>query len=147
MRDVPRHRSQGRYDAAGLPDLRRHRARPAATRAASRSPSRAATAAAAASSSTTRARSATAAAAASPTRTVKARIPAGVKDGQRIRLKGKGAPGERGGPAGDLTSSCTCTPHPLFGRKDDNLTLTLPVTFPEAALGARSRSRRSTAAR
>ena len=70
------------------------------------------------------------------TRTVNARIPAGVKDGQRIRLKGKGAPGERGGPAGDLYIVVHVAAHPLFGRKDDHLTLTLPVTFPELALGA-----------
>jgi molecular chaperone DnaJ len=70
------------------------------------------------------------------TRTLRARIPAGVHDGQRIRLKGKGQPGERGGPAGDVVVLVHVQPHPVFGRKGDNLTLTLPVTFPEAALGA-----------
>ncbi|GAA0634044.1 molecular chaperone DnaJ [Sporichthya brevicatena] len=69
-------------------------------------------------------------------RTVNTRIPAGVADGQKIKLKGKGAPGERGGPPGDLYISVHVRPHPVFGRKGDNLTLTLPVTFPEAALGA-----------
>ncbi len=70
------------------------------------------------------------------TRTVKARIPAGVRDGQRIRLRGKGGPGETGGPAGDLYVLAHVTPHPLFGRKGDNLTLTVPVRFDEVALGA-----------
>ncbi|WP_182884482.1 molecular chaperone DnaJ [Microbispora sp. H10885] len=70
------------------------------------------------------------------TRTIQARIPAGVGDGQRIRIKGKGAPGENGGPAGDLYVLVHVKPHPVFGRSGENLTVTVPVTFPEAALGA-----------
>ena len=53
----------------------------------------------------------------------------------RIRLKGKGAPGERGGANGDLYVVVHVTPHPVFARKGDNLTVTVPVTFAEAALG------------
>ncbi len=69
-------------------------------------------------------------------RTIQARIPAGVRDGQRIRLKAKGAPGENGGPSGDLYVVVHVRPHKVFGRSGDNLTVTVPVTFPEATLGA-----------
>ncbi|MEO3869698.1 molecular chaperone DnaJ [Nonomuraea sp. B12E4] len=70
------------------------------------------------------------------TRNIQARIPAGVADGQRVKLKGKGAPGENGGPAGDLYIQTHVKPHAVFGRSGDNLTVTVPVTFTEAALGA-----------
>ncbi|TQF04418.1 molecular chaperone DnaJ [Kitasatospora acidiphila] len=72
---------------------------------------------------------------ASSARTMQVRIPAGVQDAQRIRLKGKGAQGERGGQPGDLYVTVHVTTHPVFGRKGDNLTVTVPVSFPEAALG------------
>ncbi len=65
---------------------------------------------------------------------ISARVPAGVNDGAKIRVKGKGAPGEGG--AGDLFIQLHVKPHPIFSRKGEHLTLTLPVTFPEAALGA-----------
>lgn len=64
------------------------------------------------------------------------RIPAGVVDGQRIRLRGKGVPGERGGPAGDLYVVIHVGTHPVFGRRGEHLTVNVPVTFPEATLGA-----------
>ncbi|SDS84793.1 molecular chaperone DnaJ [Microlunatus soli] len=70
------------------------------------------------------------------TKNMQVRIPAGVTDAQRIRLKGKGGAGENGGAAGDLYVVVHVRPHPVFGRKGDNLTLTAPVTFNEAALGA-----------
>ncbi|WP_315098324.1 DnaJ C-terminal domain-containing protein [uncultured Cellulomonas sp.] len=69
-------------------------------------------------------------------RTINARIPAGVRDGQKIRLRGKGRPGERGGPAGDLVITVRVTPHPVFSIDGDNLRMTVPVAFDEAALGA-----------
>lgn len=69
-------------------------------------------------------------------REVQARIPAGVSDGQTIRLKGRGAPGRNGGPAGDLLVEIHVSPHPLFGRKGNDLTTRVAVSFSEAALGA-----------
>jgi len=68
-------------------------------------------------------------------RVQRVRIPAGIADGKRVRVRGRGRPGERGGPAGDLEVVVSVRPHPVFGRSGQSLTLTLPVTFPEAALG------------
>jgi molecular chaperone DnaJ len=68
-------------------------------------------------------------------RQVKVRIPAGVEDGQRIRVKGRGGAGRGGGPAGNLYVIVHVDPHPVFGRRGKDLTLTVPVTFSEAALG------------
>jgi molecular chaperone DnaJ len=69
-------------------------------------------------------------------RQVKVRIPPGVDDGQRIRLKSRGGVGHNGGPPGDLYVVVRVAPHELFGRKGRDLTLTVPITFPEAALGS-----------
>ena len=67
---------------------------------------------------------------------VNAKIPAGVKDGQKIRLRGKGAHGDRGSARGDLILSVSVEGHPVFGRDGNHLTIDLPVTFAEATLGA-----------
>ena len=69
-------------------------------------------------------------------RQVKVRIPAGVEDGQRIRVKGRGAAGRGGGPAGNLYVVVHVGGHPVFGRKGKDLTVSVPVTFPEVVLGA-----------
>lgn len=66
-------------------------------------------------------------------RTIKVRIPAGVESGQRIRLRGQGGPGD---PPGDLYVIVDVGPHEIFGRRGPKLTLDLPVTIAEAALGA-----------
>jgi molecular chaperone DnaJ len=69
------------------------------------------------------------------TRPLTVRIPSGVDDGQRIRVPGKGEPGGSGGPNGDLFVRVHVSPHKVFGRSGNDLTLSVPVTFPELALG------------
>ncbi|WP_084039189.1 DnaJ C-terminal domain-containing protein [Demequina sp. NBRC 110053] len=64
------------------------------------------------------------------------RLPVGVKNGQKIRIRGKGRPGSNGGPAGDLILTVHVAPHPVFSTDGRNLLATLPVSFDEAALGA-----------
>jgi len=64
------------------------------------------------------------------------KIPAGVQDGQKIKLRGKGRPSPNGGPTGDLIVTVRVKPHPVFSRDGNNLRVTVPVTFTEAALGA-----------
>jgi molecular chaperone DnaJ len=65
------------------------------------------------------------------------KIPAGAKDGTKIRLKGKGEAGVRGGPPGDLLVVTRVAPSPRYSRRGDDLELEVPVTFPEAAMGAK----------
>lgn len=69
-------------------------------------------------------------------RSVQVKIPMGVKDGQLIRIAQRGGPGRNGGPKGDLLVRVRVTPHPVFGRKEQNLTITVPITIDEAVLGA-----------
>jgi molecular chaperone DnaJ len=69
------------------------------------------------------------------TRTLNVRIPAGVSDGQRIRLAGRGEPGERGGQAGDLHLLVKVRADVIFGREGDDLTLTVPISYGEAVFG------------
>ena len=64
------------------------------------------------------------------------KIPAGVQDGQKIKLRGKGRPSPNGGPSGDLIVTVRVKPHPVFTRDGANLRVTVPVTFTEAAFGA-----------
>ncbi len=71
------------------------------------------------------------------TETLEVEIPAGISDGQRMRWVGKGAPGEQGGPAGDLYIVVRLEEHPLFERDGKNLMCTIPISFSQAALGAK----------
>jgi DnaJ-class molecular chaperone len=65
------------------------------------------------------------------------KIPRGTEDGQTLRLRGKGAPGVGGGPAGDALITVFVRPHPVFRREGDDILLTLPITIDEAVLGGK----------
>lgn len=71
------------------------------------------------------------------TQTLSVKIPAGVRDGQHIRLRGKGQPGVDGGPAGDLHVICRIRPHRYFRREEDDIYVDVPISIAEAALGAK----------
>jgi molecular chaperone DnaJ len=71
------------------------------------------------------------------TEPMEVRIKAGTRDGQRIRLAGKGNAGAHGGPAGDLYAIIRIDPHPVFRRDGDDIYITVPVTVTDAALGAK----------
>lgn len=66
----------------------------------------------------------------------KVRIPAGVKDGQKIKIRGKGEPSPDGGTPGDIILTVNVRKHPVYRREENNLRLTVPITFTEAVLGA-----------
>jgi molecular chaperone DnaJ len=68
-------------------------------------------------------------------RQLQVRIPAGVRDGATIRVAGRGGPGREGGPAGDVLVRVHVAAHPRFGRRGDDITLDVPMTFAEVALG------------
>ena len=69
--------------------------------------------------------------------TIEIAIPPGLKDGQTLRLRGKGAPGQGQGGPGDALVTVAVRPHPVFTRLDDDIEMELPITFDEAVLGAR----------
>ncbi|HDO21891.1 MAG TPA: molecular chaperone DnaJ [Nitrospirae bacterium] len=69
--------------------------------------------------------------------TIKVKIPVGVDTGSRVRVKGKGAPGQNGGPPGDLFFRIKVLPHKLFRRDGNNILVKVPITLPEAALGSK----------
>jgi len=68
-------------------------------------------------------------------KTIQVSIPAGIDNGQSIRIRGKGEPGTNGGPRGDLLVEVTVSRHPVFGRQDMHIFSTAPISFAQAALG------------
>jgi DnaJ-class molecular chaperone len=68
---------------------------------------------------------------------IKVKIPAGIEDGKKIRLRGQGEPGEGSGPAGDILLTIHVSPHPQFRRVGNRLEVRVPVTLAEAAQGAK----------
>lgn len=64
------------------------------------------------------------------------KVPAGITDGAKIKLRGRGQPSMNGGPNGDMLVTVNVKPHPVFSRDGNNIRVSVPVTFAEAALGA-----------
>ena len=118
-----------------LPPLQRDRACSTTTRACSRCPRHARSAAAGGHHRRSRARPATARGSSSATARSRCGSPPAWRTASASGSRAAARPGGQGGPAGDLYVVVHVAPHPLFGRKGRNLTLTVPVTFPEAALG------------
>ena len=71
----------------------------------------------------------------SPARRIKVSIPAGIDNGQSVRIRGKGEPGTNGGERGDLLVEVIVSQHPIFKRQDTNIYSTVPISFVQAALG------------
>ena len=71
------------------------------------------------------------------TETLKVKIPAGIDDGKKIRVRGQGEPAARGGTPGDILITIHVAPHPCFSRRGNNLTVRVPLTLGEAAAGAK----------
>ena len=126
---------RSRHPTGDLPALRRARAPSRTTRACSPSARSAPSAAGGGPIVTTPCPTCSGTGVEHRNRTVKVRIPPGVEDGQRIRVKGKGAAGRGNAPSGDLYVVVRVDRHGVFGRRGRNLTLTVPVSYPEAALG------------
>ena len=133
--DVQGHRRQARYVAYDVPDVRRQRTREPGRRHVRRSRGRVRGVAARARSSRTPARRAGARAGSCKVKPVTVNVPPGVTDGGKLRFKGKGEPGEGGGPRGDLYVVTHIKPHAYFTRDGADVLIELPVSVTEAALG------------
>ena len=137
VRDLRRQRRQAGHEPDRLPALRRPRRRLRRARGCSRSASRARSAAARARSSRSPCETCGGSGLTAQRKRYRVNVPAGVRDGTRIRLAGKGEDGPLGGPPGDLYVTTRVAPSPVFKqRPDGNLEVTVPITIAEAIQGA-----------